>query len=30
VAINNRIFNLGEIDDILAKQGFDKITADEK
>ena len=28
VAINNRIFDLSEIDDILVKQGFDKITAD--
>ena len=30
VAINNRIFDLSEIDDILVKQGFVKITADEK
>ena len=29
VAINNRIFDLGEIDEMLAKQGLEKISADD-
>ncbi len=30
VAINNRIFDLGRIDDLLIEQGFEKLVADEK
>ncbi len=29
VALNNRIFDLSEIDDLLIEKGFQKITADE-
>lgn len=29
VAINNRIFDMGRIDDMLIKQGFDKLTKNE-
>ncbi len=29
IAINNRIFDLGRIDDILIEQGFDKLTKNE-
>lgn len=29
VAINNRIYNLSDLDDVLVKQGFSKLSADE-
>jgi hypothetical protein len=30
VAINNRIFDLGQIDEMLEKQGLPKLSTDEK